>query len=47
MMNQPTDYQQVIAQCRAGGTFRPRLPDDPVETLKAEGLEVSAGVQIR
>ena len=47
MNDQSEQYQQLIAKCWADEAFKQRLLADPAETLKAEGLEVPAGVRVQ
>jgi hypothetical protein len=44
MDDQTTQYQQLIAKAWADEGFKQRLLSDPVATMKAEGIDVPAGV---
>ncbi|GAB1394977.1 hypothetical protein MASR1M60_31410 [Rhodocyclaceae bacterium] len=47
MSDQAKQYQQLIAKCWADEAFKQKLLADPAATLKAEGIEVPAGVKIQ
>jgi len=47
MNDHAKQYQQLIAKCWDDEAFKQRLLADPAETLKAEGLEVPAGIRVR
>lgn len=47
MIDQAKQYQQLIAKCWADEAFKQRLLADPAGTLKAEGIEVPAGVRVQ
>ena len=47
MNDQSEQYQPLIAKCWADEAFKQRLLADPAGTLKAEGLEVPAGVRVQ
>jgi hypothetical protein len=47
MNDQSKQYQQLIAKCWADDAFKQRLLADPAGTLKAEGIEVPAGVRVQ
>lgn len=38
---------QIIAQCWADESFKQRLLADPAATLKAEGMELPAGLTVK
>jgi hypothetical protein len=49
-MNQPEHgkkMSQVIGKCWADEAFKRKLLADPVATLKAEGVELPAGISIK
>ena len=49
-MNQETKNQkmsQILAKCWSDAAFKASLLADPVAVLKAQGVEVPAGVQVR
>ena len=47
MNDHAKQYQQLIAKCWDDEAFKQRLLADPVETLKAEGIEVPEGVLVQ
>ena len=47
MNDQSNQYQQLIAKCWADEDFKQRLLGNPVETLKAEGMELPEGVRVQ
>ncbi|GAB1394963.1 hypothetical protein MASR1M60_31270 [Rhodocyclaceae bacterium] len=47
MPDQAKQYQQLIAKCWADEAFKQKLLADPAATLKAEGIEVPAGVTVQ
>ncbi|GAB1392650.1 hypothetical protein MASR1M60_08130 [Rhodocyclaceae bacterium] len=47
MPDQSKQIQQLIAKCWADEAFKQGLMADPAGTLKAEGIEVPAGVKIQ
>ena len=49
-MNQETQNQkmsQILAKCWSDAAFKASLLADPVAVLKAQGVELPAGVQVR
>ena len=42
-----TQYNQIIAKAWGNEMFKSKLLRDPVGTLKQEGVEMPAGVQIK
>ena len=49
-MNQETQNQkmsQILARCWSDAAFKASLLADPVAVLKAQGVELPAGVQVR
>lgn len=47
MNDQAKQYEQIIAKCWADESFKQQLMADPAGTLKAEGIEVPAGVRVQ
>ncbi len=47
MNDSSKQYQQLIAKCWADEAFKQKLLADPAATLKAEGIEIPAGVTVR
>lgn len=46
MDNQQQVMQQIIAKCWTDEQFKQQLMDDPVGTLKQEGIELPEGMRI-
>jgi len=47
MTEQANLHQKIIAKCWADDAFKQSLMADPAGTLKQEGVEVPAGVNVR
>jgi hypothetical protein len=47
MNEQAKQYQQLIAKCWADEAFKQKLMADPAGTLKAEGMAVPEGINVR
>ncbi|GAB1394961.1 hypothetical protein MASR1M60_31250 [Rhodocyclaceae bacterium] len=47
MTDQAKQMQQLIAKCWADESFKQKLLADPAGTLKAEGIEMPAGVKVQ
>ena len=46
MADRQMQYQQVVAKAWGNEMFKSKLMRDPAGTLKAEGLEIPAGVSV-
>lgn len=46
-MNQEKKIGQLIAKCWADESFKQKLLADPAATLKAEGMELPAGLSVK
>ncbi len=46
MNEQIKQYQQIVAKCWADEAFKQSLVTDPVNTLKAEGVQLPEGMEV-